>query len=143
MRRRNSVLTKYNRQLMIFAVAEMILKGKLRSDIVEFIHTEYNYRIDTIKDIIVEANNYAAKIFTEDERKLKLRQIATLYEEIMFSDIEPSMFKLKAADQYSKLLKFYQPDVQLTQNINMSFDKLSDSQLKAIGNIIIQEEIDE
>lgn len=142
-RKRNSILTKYNRQLMIFAIAEMILKGKLRSDIVDYIHTTYNYSIKTINDLICEANNYAAKIFTEDERKLKLRQIAMLYEEIMFDDNEMSFSKLKAADQYSKLLKFYQPEVQINQNVNMNFDKLTDSQLKAIGNIICEQKNDE
>jgi len=133
---RKSYLTKYNRHLMILAIAEMILQGKLRSDIVDTIHTEYGYAIETCKDLITEAQNYAAKVFTEEEKKLKLRQISQLYEDIMYSQEEVSFAKLKAADQYSKLLKFYNPEIAIQNVTNVNFDKLDTQTLEQIGKII-------
>ena len=47
---RRSILSKYQRSLMIIAIAEMILSGKLRSDIVDVIHNTYGYSINTIKE---------------------------------------------------------------------------------------------
>lgn len=134
--RRNSVLTKYNRSLMIVKIAEMVLAGSKRSDVVDYIHSTYNYSIRTIDDLICEANNYAATVFTDDEKKLKLRQIATLYEDIMFDDNEMSFAKLKAADQLSKLLKFYNPDIAVVNITNLNFSKLPLEALETISKFI-------
>lgn len=129
-----SRLSKYGREVLILRIAEMIHGGVARADIVEYAHTEHNYSIKTINNLIAEANHVAAKVYSEEDKLIVKNQISALYESILFDDDEAAPYKLKAAEQYSKLLQFYNPEVQInnnTLNINAG-EKLSDNVLDVI-----------
>jgi hypothetical protein len=120
---RRSVLSKYQRELMIIAVAEMILSGVSRSDIVDRVHVNYGYSVNTIKDIIVEAQTMAAKQFSPEEIKIVARKIDALYSRTLGDTEKSIMWKLKAADQWAKLHGLYKPDALIQININAELDK--------------------
>ena len=134
---RRSILGKYQRSLMIIAIAEMILSGKLRSDIVDVIHNTYGYSINTIKDLLLEAQTYAAKQLTPEERELIKNQIIGVGQDILLKVDNDNFSRLKAGELLSKVLGFGKPEIAIQQNIynNVDTSKWTDEECRAIVSI--------
>lgn len=120
---RRSILSKYERELMIIAIAEMILTSKPRSEIIDEVHVTYGYSINTIKDLLTEANVVAAKSFDPEHIKTVANIIDSLYAGIIGKPDEFVMWKLKAADQWAKLHGLYKPDSLIQVNINQGLSE--------------------
>ena len=140
---RRSILTKYARELMIVNIAEMILQGKQRSDIINTIHNTYNYSINTCKDLICEGQTLAAQQFTPEELQLAKRQIKAISEEIMFSPEELSFVRLKAGELLGKITGAFKPEIAIQNNIyNIDSKPMTDEELLAL-KAISQKKTDE
>jgi hypothetical protein len=116
------ILTKVSRDLMIDDISDMILKCKKRADIVDRIINHYGY--STAKDIICECNKQIAKQFSSDEIKIAARKVNHLYEKTIEDDEMFIKWKLVAAEQLSKLMGHYKPEIQINNNtLNVNVEK--------------------
>jgi len=130
---RVSVVSSPVREKMMNEVVALLYKCTARSKIEEHI-LSYGYSQGTLKDLIVEATRLAAKKITKDEAELAKLQIKTLAETIMNDEDEFSMARIKAGELLGKLMKTFQPEVAIQNNItnNLDMSHLSPEQLRMI-----------
>jgi hypothetical protein len=117
-----NIYTKVSRDLMIDDISNMILHCRKRADIVDRIVNYYGYASG--KDIICEVNKLIAKQFSGDEIKIAARKVNHLYERTIEDEEMFIKWKLMAAEQLSKLMGHYKPEVQITNNtLNLNVEK--------------------
>jgi len=128
---------KVQRDLVLLELAEMMLKGRPRSEMVDVLINKHNYSINTTGDLISDAMKVAAKQFSTEEIDLAKRQIKQLSEDIMFDKEEFSMSRLKAAELLAKLMRAFQPEVAIQNNTvnNLNFKDMSLQELKELLNV--------
>jgi hypothetical protein len=121
------------REKMMNEVVALLYKCTARSKIEEHI-LSYGYSQGTLKDLIVEATRLAAKKITKDEAELAKQQIKELAEAIIGDPEEFGMTKIKAAELLGKLMKTFQPEVAIQNNVtnNLDMSKLTPEQLRMI-----------
>ena len=130
---RKEVVSVVVREQMMNEIIAMLYKCTERQKIEEHV-LSYGYSRGSLKDLIAEATRKAAKKITKDESELAKQQIKTLAESIMNDDDEFSMSKIKAAELLGKLMRAFQPEVAIQNNISNTLDmsKLSPEQIRAI-----------
>ena len=121
------------REKMLNEVVALLYKCTPRPRIEEHI-LSYGYSQGTLKDLIVEATRLAAKKITRDEAELAKQQIKSLAETIMNDEDEFSMARIKAGELLGKLMKTFQPEIAIQNNIsnNLDMSKFTPEQIRAI-----------
>jgi hypothetical protein len=130
---RQEVVPTVMREKMMNEVVALLYKCTARQKIEAHI-LSYGYSQGSLKDLIAEATKLAAKKITKDEAELAKLQIKTLAETIMNDEDEFSMSKIKAAELLGKLMKTFQPEVAIQNNVtnNLDMSKLTPEQLRMI-----------
>jgi len=130
---RPSVLSSIQRDIMMNEIVAMLYKCTPREKIEEYI-LSCGYSRGSLKDLIAEATHLAAKKITTDEAELAKQQIKTLAETIMNDEDEFSMARIKAGELLGKLMRTFQPEVAIQNNVvnNLDMSKLTPEQLRII-----------
>jgi len=120
---------------MIDELIIMLYKCTKRSEMEAKI-IEYGYSKGTIKDIMAEVQRKAAKKFTDEDIDIAKQQIKELSETIMSDIDEFSMARIKAAELLGKLMKAFNIDVAIQNNVvnNLNLSELTIDQIEKLLN---------
>jgi len=131
-----SIFSKTQREQMIDELIILLYKCTKRSEMEAKI-IEYGYSKGTVKDIMAEVQQKAAKKFTPEEIEVSKRQIKELSEDIMADKDEFSMARIKAAELLGKITKSFNPDVAVQNNIvnNLNLSELTTEEIQRILNV--------
>ena len=119
----------------LMEVVQLILEGKTRKEIDEYIVTEFNYQPSSCNRFIHKANQYIAENYSVRPEVVINRHIEMYYELAQMWKTMDGATSIKAMQSIEKLLHLHKPETLMQNNtLNLNLKDLSMKELKELLN---------